>query len=216
MGSVKVTVHPPLLVAPLDVDRVEPDRFRCVPHAALWLSVVVEEWHVRRSGHLHLVREGEGEWREVDLTRHPLRAAAVADESVADPEEMVTELRRVLADRSLRLYRIPDIGLASEIGEGREDFRRRATGLLRPEVQRRIDSMTAGPRSRLPWRRRAREREEADAKARIAAEIAGLADAIETVEFEDLAEQVRRAEVGMLLVAPDVLLEAPRHRSLMI
>lgn len=217
MGSMRVTFHPPLLLAPAGVDPGTATGFRRLLHAALWLAVDLEAWQVRRSGHLHLVRElgaGEGEWREVDVSRQPLRTTTAAPE--IDVAEVEATFRRALEQRCLRLYRIPAIGLVSEIGEGREDFRRRATGLLRPEVQRRVAEMSAEPRPKLPWRRRAAERRHSDAKSRLAAEVAGLAESIEDVELPDLTTHIRRAEFGVLVVAPGVRLEAPRHRSLMI
>jgi len=197
MGPVKVLFHPPLLLAPAGVDSRAPELVRC-GHASLWLSVWIEPWQVGRSGHLHLLREpGGGGWREVDLTRHPLRA--LADEPVPEAERLEGELRLALAGRSLSFFRIPQLELISEIGEGREDFRRRASGGLRPQLQRRI----AGDR-------------EAAVKERIASELAALAASIETAELKDLSRWVRRAEVGVLLVAPGVRLEAPRYRPLMI
>lgn len=197
MRAVKVLFHPPLLLAPPGVDSRAPRLTRC-GHASLWLSVSIEAWQVERSGHLHLIREpGEVSWREVDLTRHPLRA--LADEPVPEGDQLEGELRLALAGRSLRLFRIPQLELISEIGEGREDFRRRAAGGLRPQLQRRIEG----------------DRETA-VKERIASELAALVASIETAELEDLSRWVRRAEVGVLLVAPGVRLEAPRYRPLMI
>lgn len=213
----QVTGHPPLLLAPADVDPGMRVELRRLLHAALWLAVDLEAWRVRRSGHLHLVREpgaGELEWREIDVSRHPLRVARATPE--ADVADVEGTLRRALEQRCLHLYRIPTLGLVSEIGEGREDFRRRVTGLLRPELQRRVGEIGAQTESRLPWRRRAAERSRADATNRLAAEVAGLAGSIEDVELPDLTLHIRRAEVGVLLVAPGVRLEAPRHRSLMI
>jgi hypothetical protein len=197
MRPVKVLFHPPLLLAPAGVDPRAPELVRC-GHASLWLSVSLEAWQVERSGHLHLVREpGEGSWREVDLTRHPLRA--LADEPVPEAERLEGELRLALAGRSLSFFRIPQLELISEIGEGREDFRRRATGGLRPQLERRI----AGDR-------------ETPVKERLASELAALVASIETAEVEDLSRWVRRAEAGVLLVAPGIKLEAPRYRPLMV
>jgi hypothetical protein len=215
MGPVKVSAHPPLLLAPAGADPGAPELVR-YDHAALWLSVEVETWQVRRSGHLHLVRDpGEATWREVDLGRHPLRALPEA------PGEggvrLEDDLAAALASRTLRLFRIPALAVVSEIGEGREDFRRRATGGLRPQLQRRLEA-EAAPRSSswLPWRRRAAERAAAAHKEQLAAELSALAGSIETLELEDLGRYVRRAEVGALLVAPGVTLEAPKYRPLMI
>jgi hypothetical protein len=197
MGPVKVSLHPPLLLAAAAIDAGGPDLIRC-GHASLWLSVWIEQWQVNRSGHLHLIREAGGEgWREVDLTRHPLRA--LADEPVPEAERLDGELRLALAGRSLSFFRIPQLELISEIGEGREDFRRRATGGLRPQLQRRI----AGDR-------------ETAVKEQLASELAALVASIETLELDDLSQWVRRAEVGVLLVAPGVRLEAPKYRPLMI
>ena len=197
MGSVKVSFHPPLLLAPAGVAPAAAGLRRC-HHAALWLSVVIEAWQAERSGHLHLLQEpGESCWREVDLTRHPLRA--LADEPVPEAERLVTDLRQALAGRTLSFFRIPEIGLVSEIGEGREDFRRRATGGLRPQLQRRLAAEQG-----------------AAARERIASELVSLSSSIETLELLDFGRWVRRAELGVLLVAPGVRLEAPRYRPLMI
>jgi len=196
MGSVKVSFHPPLLLAPPGADPGALGLRRC-HHAALWLSAWLEPWQVHRSGHLHLVREpGETVWREVDLARHPLRA--LEDEPTPEADRLEDELRQALAGRGLTFFRIPDLGLVSNIGEGREDFRRRTTGALRPELQRRL----------------AAERGAA-VKEWIASGLAGIAASIETLELEDLGRWVRRAELGVLLVAGDVRLAAPRHRELM-
>jgi len=197
MGSVKVSSHPPLLLAPAGVAPAAAGLRGC-RHAALWLSVVIEAWQVERSGHLHLLQEpGESSWREVDLTRHPLRA--LADDPVPEAGSLVTDLQRALAGRRLSFFRIPEIGLVSEIGEGREDFRRRATSGLRPQLQRRLAA-----------------EEGAAARERMASELASLSSSIETLELGDFGRWVRRAELGVLLVAPGVRLEAPRYRPLMI
>lgn len=215
MGSVRITIHPPLLLAPGDGDAAALERARPCLHAALWLSVVLEPWQVRRTGHLHLVREpGSEAWREVDLSRHPLRAAETA--SGADAEQLVGELRRALSAHPLRFYRIPDLGVVSEIGERQDDFRRRALGGLRPEVERRAAALASRPTSRLPWRRRAAERRLAEAKAGLAAHMAALVDSMETLELPDLGAHVNRAQVGLLLVAPELRLGPPAHRSLML
>ena len=197
MGSVKVAFHPPLLLAPGEADGGAPGLRRC-DHAGLWLSVALEPWEVVRCGHLHLVRgPGEAAWREVDLTRHPLRA--LAGGPALEGDRLEGELRQALAGRALSFYRIPEIGLVSEIGEGREDFRRRAGAALRPQLQRRL-AAGAG----------------AAAKEQAASQLAALAASIETLELGDLGRWVRRAEIGALLVAPGVKLEAPKYRPLMI
>lgn len=216
MGSVKITIHEPLLLAPGAVDAAAVDRRprRCL-HAALWLSVVLEPWQVHRSGHLHVVRELDATtWRQVDLSRHPLRTAPGSADTDADA--LAAELRQALSDLPLCFYRVPDVGLVSEIGEGRDDFRRRAAGVLRPEVQRRLDALAGESPPRLPWRRRAATRRINDAKAGLAAQVAALVDSIETLELPSLADHVHRAQVGHLLVAAGVRLEPPRHRRLML
>jgi hypothetical protein len=211
----RVTIHRPLLLAPGTGDAAAMEGARRCLHAALWLSVALEPWRVRRSGHLQMVREPASEtWREVDLSRHPLRPAhAVAE---PDAEVLRAELRQALSLLPLRFYRIPDLGLVSEIGEGRDDFRRRAVGGLRPEVQRRVAPLAGEPPTRLPWKRRAAERRLADAKAGLASQLAALIGSMETLELPDLAAHVSRAEVGLLLVAPELELEPPAHRSLML
>lgn len=215
MGSVRITIHQPLLLAPGAGDAAALEGARRCLHAALWLSLVLEPWQVRRSGHIHLVREPDCEvWREVDLSRHPLRSAPAA--SGPDAEVLVEELRRALSVHRLLFYRIPDLGVVSEIGEGKDDFRRRALGGLRPEVERRVAALASRPTSRLPWRRRAAERRLAEDKAAIAAHMAALADSIETFELPGLSTHVNRAQVGLLLVAPALQLEPPTHRSLML
>ncbi len=111
----------------------------------------------------------------------------------------MTDLTQALAGRTLSFFRIPEIGLVSEIGEGREDFRRRATGGLRPQLQRRLAAEHG-----------------AGAREQMASELAKLASSIETLELGDVGSWVRRAELGVLLLAPGVRLEAPRYRPLMI
>jgi hypothetical protein len=198
MGSVKVSFHPPLLLAPPGVAPPAAELCRC-RHAALWLSVIIEPWQVERSGHLHLLQvAGESSWREVDLTRHPLRALAEEPEP-PDAEGVVADLRQALAGRNLSFFRIPEIGLVSEIGEAREYFRRRATGGLRPQLKRRLAAEQG-----------------AAARERMASELASLSSSIETLELGDFGRWVRRAELGALLVAPGVRLEAPRYRPLMV
>ena len=124
-------------------------------HAKLWLSVDLGDWAVRRSGHLHLVRTGDDlRWRPVDLARHPLQPRP--DGASASVDEITALLLEGLELLDLRFYRIAEIGLVSELGEGRDDFRRRAFGLLRAQVQIRIDSISGRPTSWLPWRRRSR------------------------------------------------------------
>ena len=214
MGPVKVSPHPPLLLAPAGAEPHAAELVR-YDHAALWLAVTIEPWQVQRSGHLHLVRDpGGGPWREVDLGRHPLRVLPEAPGE--DGSRLEHDLAAALAGRSLCLFRIPALAMASEIGEGREDFRRRATGVLRPQLQRRLEAPEAGAASRLPWRRRAAERAAAGRKEQLAAELTALAGSIETIELDDLGRFVRRAEVGALLVDPSVRLEAPRYRPLMV
>jgi hypothetical protein len=198
MGSMKVSFHPPLLLAPAGADPPAAELRRCW-HAALWLSVVIEPWQAERSGHLHLLEEpGESSWREVDLTRHPLRARGVEPEP-PETESLVAGFRQALAGRTLSFFRIPEIGLVSEIGEGREDFRRRAIGGLRPQLQRRLTAKHG-----------------AGAREQLASELAILAASIETLQLGDLGRWVRRAELGVLLVAPGIRLAAPQYRPLMI
>lgn len=215
MGVVLVSVHPPLMLAPAAVDSTVAVNLRQCLHAALWLSVAIDEWQVRRSGHLHLIREPDQvDWREVDLARHPLRPAPLGYET--SPVELEQELRRGLARMPLQLYRMAGIGLVSEIGEGMDDFRRRATGLLRPELQRRIATIVGEPVDGAHVPRGDADRRQVDEKGRLAAELAGIAGSIEAIELLDATEHIRRAQVGLLLVAPGVRLETPRHRALMI
>lgn len=217
MGMMRLSLHPPLLLASPGGAPASETLRRCL-HASLWLAVELEAWgSVRRQGHLQLVREeAGGDWREVDLARYPMRRAGGEGSGGVALERVEEELSRMLAGRSLRLFRIPTLGLVSEIGEGREDFRRRATGLLRPEVERRAGEISSRQLPRLPWRRRAAERRRDAETTALATELAVLAGSIESTELDDLRRFVRRAEAGELLVADGIRLAPPRHRALML
>lgn len=210
----KITPHPPLLVATTATD---PEMITTTPflHASLWLAVDLDDWAVRRSGHLHLVTSDEdSRWRAVDLARHPLRPQPEVDQATVD--DMTTRLLEGLASWDLRFFRIADLEIVSELGEGRGDFRRRAMGLLRPEIQSRIDRISGQPTSRLPWRRHSQEREREAARTRLASALGSLADSIEERRVPDVAAVVRSVELGTLLVPEGVMLHRARHRELMI
>ena len=143
----------------------------------------------------------------MDLGRSPLQPWS--GEQIGDPEDIENVLRHHLCGWRLELFRIEELGMVSEIGEGREEFRRRALGLLRPNVQATVAAKegNASPNGG------------ADTDGRtvqLAREMARMAGSIETWECPDPTAAVRRAEIGTLWVAPGVDLQPPRYRSLML
>lgn len=206
----KVTVHPPLLVAPVGAP---PSEQTAAPwhHASLWLTVDLGLWNEQRTGHLHAVWKTDGsQWQFVDLARHPLQPWRGGDPlSENDPE---TQFRAFLANWNLRFFRLRGAELVSELGEGRGEFRRRASALLRPEIQSRIDDLDARPQGRQTAEREHRSQE----KSRIAAELSQAVASMEETAVEDPTECVRRAEVGRLWLAPGVQLHPRRHRDPML
>lgn len=210
----KVTVHPPLLVAPVGAP---PTEQTAIPwhHASLWLTVDLARWNEQRTGHLHAVWKPDGsQWQFVDLARHPLQPWRGGDPlSENDPE---TQFRAFLADWDLRFFRLRGAELVSELGEGRGEFRRRASALLRPEIQSRIDDLDARPLTRTPGRRSAEHEHRSQEKSRIAAELSQAVASMEETAVEDPTKCVRRAEVGRLWLAPGVQLHPRRHRDPML
>jgi hypothetical protein len=208
MGIMKLELHP-TLIAGRPRDSEEGSDFRAFVHARLWLDVELSEWHERRSGHLRIVRPVEGEgWRTADLAGHALRVAST-EEGELSADEIQQELRSWFARHPLRFYRISGLGAVSEVGEGLDEFRRRVLGSLQPELRRRLENVGAAARSVFPWRRRAQEARRSDTRRELAAGVAELSNRIEELAIEDTLAAVRRAEVGLLLVAEGVDL-APR------
>ncbi len=150
----------------------------------------------------------------MDLAGYPLRPKP--NMPGADVDEMRPHVMEGLESLDLRFFRIADLGLVSELGEGREDFRRRAMGLLRPELQSRIDSVIEQPISKWPWRGNSQQRKRESARNRMAAELATLANSIEEFQVTDVAGALSRAEVGTLLVPGGAELAPPRYRDLMV
>jgi hypothetical protein len=157
-------------------------------HVALWLSVELEAWGERREGHLHLIREvGGGSWRPIDVSRHPMGAAA-GDHPPIDVDGTIAALRDELDERGMSFYRVPELGVVSEMGETGPAFRRRVLGVLRPTIQQRID----GPAG-----------EGSDASD-LAAQLSRLVGSIEEHRCNDVWSHVKRVAVGVLYI-PDGL-----------
>lgn len=210
----KVTAHPPLFVAPR-ADHSSAQAAQEWRHASLWLAVDLEDWQESRSGHLHAVWKPDGsEWQFVDLARHPLQPWRDTEPDPDDDAE--EELRAMLAQWDLRFFRLQGTGLVSELGEGRGEFRRRASAFLRPEIQSRIDALEAQPLPANPDRRSIELKRRSEEKSRMAAELTAAVSAMEEKVVRNPADWVRRAEVGRLWLAPGVQLEQPRNRDLML
>jgi hypothetical protein len=208
----KIVEHQPLLIAPPDRE-AEAGRTTRFLHAKLWVVAELEAWGERREGHLHVVSEIDSDrWSTVDLSDHPLRAAARYDD-MPSFRQLELELRRWLDEWRLRFYASPALALVSEIGEDRDDFRRRVAGLIRPELQRRLDGLSHGARPRLPWRRRKAGQRRAELRAEMVEELARLLAGIEELELSGGAGAVRRAEAGVLVVAEGVTLHPPGLRD---
>jgi hypothetical protein len=192
----RVEFHPPLFITGADWHG-RTDDCECLIHASLWLDVSVEPWGVHRRGHLHFVTgDAESEWRVVDLARLPLQRWTGEDPS--DRSAVEARLADLVNRLDLGLYRIPGLGMVSELGEGRDEFRRRALAILRPKIQHAADS-----------------RDDGEAGSMVGA-VARIAGSIETWSVPDAAEAVKRAEVGTLWLARGVALEARRDRPLML
>ncbi len=195
----KLTVHPPLFVAPFG-DAAAQRAAEAWHHASLWLTVDLPNWRVVRTGHLHLLWKPDGsDVRCVDLAGHPLQPWQEPDPYPED--DLAAQLDGFLAGWELRFFRLGPSELVSELGEGRDDFRRRATGLLRPEIQSRIAD---------PPERDSRE------KSRIASELGQVVASMEEIVVDDPSACVRRAQVGRLWVAPGVHLGPRRPRDPML
>jgi hypothetical protein len=196
--------HPPLAVAAVDPGRAQGPGCGLL-HAAVWLVIDLEEWGVRREGHLHLVRPVEGgPWRSVDLARHPLRRLPDEEASGWASPAIAEELLRWLRGGPLRFFRIPSLEAVSELGESEAAFRSRILGYLAPEVTRRIGAARAAETpGRWPWgrRRRTEARQRRDDES-MASQVAALAGRVETLAAEDRHVAVRSIEVGLLFVPP--------------
>jgi hypothetical protein len=166
--------------------------------------VELDAWETVRSGHLHAVwRPGAEALELVDLSRHPLRPWPKSEAGVSDIE---AELSRLLRGVALRFFRIAETNMVSEPCEGRDAFRRRASGAVRPLIQHRIASHSS-----------VKGQEHANrASARLASELARATSTMEQLDVESLAPWVRRADVGELWLAPGVTLAPRRHRDPMV
>jgi hypothetical protein len=144
-----------------------------------------------------LVAGGEGNgWSIVDLARMPLQRWQ--GEDLVEPAEIERLLNRHLEHLKLAFFRLELLGMTSELGEGMDDFRRRALGQLRPEIQSLVDTA------------------ETDRKGELALNISSIANSIEEWRCTDPTSAVKRAEIGTLWVAEGVALQPPKFRSLMI
>jgi len=130
--------------------------------------------------------------------------AAWKGEDAVDWPDLERSLRCFLEGWTLRIFRIEELGMVSELGEGREEFRRRALGLMRPTVQDLVECEEIDEAS-LEGRKR-----------QLAGEIARLTASIESWESDGSGAAVKRAEIGTLWVADDVELLPPRYRALML
>jgi hypothetical protein len=193
----RVTSHPPWSVGYEPVG----DVFDEVYHARLWLSVEVSEWGCRRQAHLHLVRAPDREdasWQRVDLAHHPLRSDPHPAPSPAAVDRIIGSLTTWLESWCLELYRQPDVGLVSELGESRADFRRRLRTAMGPEMQRRIQMLEAAPRPALPWRRRRAATKVAAFREQLAGTVSAVTERLDVRRLADPVTAVREAVVGIL------------------
>lgn len=207
-----LTWHPPLAVGPPGdaLDHI---------HVRVWVRVEAEPWHVVREAHLHLVRpldRGGSSFSSVDLSRSPLRPSPGRVEPEGFRERALAEYQAWLRGWRPRLWRAPELGMVSEIGDTEAGFRRRVLRLLQPELEREIERARSAPPSRLPWRRRRAERERQLAREEMAARLAGLAASLETWEAPSGESAVRSAEAGLLAIPPGLRIPPPGqgfHRS---
>jgi len=187
-------------------------------HASLWLRIDLEAWGERRAGHLHLVRPaGGGAWSQADVARHPMRPTARQDATV-ELEPVISELRAVIATLPLEFFRLPDLDAVSEFGEGREAFRRRVLGVLRPALQQAVDEAAgkAAVRRLRPWRRERAAEMRRRRQAELAGRLSSLAGAMETFTCRDPWSTVRRIEIGILRIPEGVDLTPTSPRDPMI
>lgn len=197
----RVTSHPPWSVGYEPVG----DIFDEVYHARIWLSVEISEWRCRRQAHLHFVRtldREDGPWQRVDLAHHPLRKDPHPASPQTAVDQVISSLRSWLESWCLELYRQPDVGLVSELGESRAGFQRRLRAAMAPEMQRRIQTLEAAPRSVLPWRRQRAETKIADARVQLAGTVSAVTDRLDVCRIADPVTAVREAVIGVLRIPP--------------
>lgn len=197
----RVTSHPPWSVG----YELVGDVFDEVDHAQLWLSVEISEWSCRREAHLHVARDPHREdasWQRIDLAHHPLRSDANPAPPPAVVDRIIGSLTMWLESWCLELYRQPDVGLVSELGESRADFRRRLRTAMGPEMQRRIQALETAPRAALPWRRRRAATQVAAAREQLAETVSTVTDRLEVRRIADPVAAVREAVIGVLRVPP--------------
>jgi len=228
-----------LEVGNVSARRLEMAGASLLAHASLWIDWRIEAWGARRQGHLHMVRSlglrGEP-WREIDLARHPLRTwppgAAVqngrpargsggargSDRSsdgaaAADPVEALLQSALAAAEADLLVwlttwrlvaYRFPQLGLVSDIGETRHQVLGRLLAAFRPELQRRLSRLDQAQPST------SAAEDPLQLRAELGREMARLADSIEELHLNVPADVVRKLELGVLVVAPDIELGSSR------
>lgn len=112
---------------------------------ALWVEVVVPAWQHRDQRWLHwAVPAAEGRWvpsaafhcdpgRRAGRPGEP-EPGLRREEAPSGGESLAETARRVVSGWPPVLYRHADLGLVSDLGEVREQFRRRCLALARPAV----------------------------------------------------------------------------------
>lgn len=169
-------------------------------HAKLWLVVELPAWDARRSGHFHVVSRVDwpvSDWRPTSIARHPMRPEAAGAPTTAPDSEVIAGLEHWLRSWRPELYRQPEIGLVSELGEGEGAFRKRLLGGVRPELRRRVESLD----------------HDTDDRQQLATGVAQLATAIESHSVADVTQAIQHIEIG-LVIAPtdlDLVRQRPRH-----
>lgn len=194
--GVRLSLHPPYAVAGKHGGSDQMGERVSLLHAKLWVRIEIEEWHLVREGHLHLVSAPDAaragmRWREVELSRHPLFVYHHGSQVPEDAEDLLhSELSRL----SIEVFRQRELGLASEIGETRAAFERRLLKALRPLVQERIGVVKAGGRPKPGG---------GSSRTGVAEALSGLASGIEHRTVRATEDVVVSAELGLLLIPED-------------
>lgn len=140
MGTVQISFHPPLYLAPRPGERVEGGGVALV-HAAVWTRLEVPEWGEAWEVHLQLVGledEPAWTWWPVDLSGRPLSASPPSGLRTPPepklPEGALSGLARWLQSTRMEVFRSPETGLVSGVGEDLGTFRSRVLAAARPAV----------------------------------------------------------------------------------
>jgi hypothetical protein len=205
------TWHPPVTVARRGAGSRSGSTERAYGHVRVWVRLPIEPWGVVREGHLHLLLPlaSDASFSVVDLSRRPLVAIPSRKEPEGLRAQLTTASEAWLRAWRPTFWRLPELGLVSELGETEDGFCRRARGLLRPELQRRLDRLHATPLPRLPWRRRS----ELDRRRRVSEELTGavarVMGGLETWTADGAIDRVCSLESGLLVANEDLLVPDP-------